>query len=331
MPARMTPMPTARPLSTPAETCADLCADGAISAENILSLVRMPLIGPREHTASGWFGQTDFLLCQRHVDAAGDLRDDHVFITLWKRWDFYLSVQQVPLRRGLGGLPARLAATVAGRSMPTTAQLALGHRSYAGGQPGHWQALNPEHQPDAWQACQDAWHGLLAYLRQALGQHRARYPLYERLLAELTAERIEAFTSLPVFAQRCPDWWDSERNGWWEEDIWVGARQPCMHHGEPWGRALKFSWKNGTEAPGDAEDDAHGIYQIDVDEARTGPPVAAFSYAQRQSDSRTALPQWAAMQIAQLLDFYCRVEANVHALNQQVQEDPAMHATNTSR
>ncbi|MFT4240821.1 MAG: hypothetical protein QM569_00945, partial [Acidovorax sp.] len=85
----------------------DLCADGAISVQNILALVRAPIIGPRETTASGWFGQTDFALCQRHQDAQGDLRDDNVFITVWKTWDFYLSVQRAPEREGWR---ARLAA-----------------------------------------------------------------------------------------------------------------------------------------------------------------------------------------------------------------------------
>ena len=303
----MTPMPT----DAPSPQASDLCADDAISIANILALVRTPLIGPKEHQASGWFGQTDFALCQRHVDAEGDARDDSLFITVWKTWDFYLSVEQVPQHRGLAGLRARLAAAVAGRSLPTTAQLTLAHRAYDQGQPGAWQALEPGAHPEAWQACQQAWRGVLAYVRQAVDQHRARYPLYQRLQAELTPARIEAFTSLPVFAERSQDWWDSERNGWWEGDVWVGARPPCMHGGEPWGRALKLSWRNGTEAPGDAEDDAHGIYQIDIDEARAGPAVAAFSYAQRQSAPREPLPRGAADHIARLLDFYGRVEARL--------------------
>lgn len=307
MPAPMSTEPS-HPLA------ADLCADDAISVENIQALVRAPVIGPKEHTASGWFGQTDFALCQRHVDAEGDARDDNVFITVWKTWDFYLSVELVPLHRGLAGLRARLAA-VAGRSLPTTAQLTLAHRAYDQGQPGAWQALVPGAHPEAWQACQQAWRGVLDSVRQAVGQHRARYPLYQRLQAELTAERIEALTSLPQFTEQYNDWWSSDRNGWWESDVWVGARQPCMHAGEPWGRALKFSWKNGAEAPGDAEDDAHGVYQIDVDEARDGPAVVVFSYAQRQSAPREPLPRGATEHIARLLDFYGRVESRIAPKN----------------
>ena len=285
---------------------ADLCADGAISVENILALVHTPVVGPRQYTASGWFGQTDFALCQRHEDALGDLRDDNVFITVWKTWDFYLSVQHVPER---AGWRARLAAAARLRRRPTVPRLLLLHRAYdTAGQPGEWRALAPDTTPGAWAACQSAWQGVLDYLRKAVGQHRARYPLYQRLQAVLTPRRIEALTSLPVFTERCADWWDSERNGWWEGDVWVGARQPCMHGGEPWGRALKFSWRNGTEAPGDAEDDAHGIYQIDVDEARAGPAVAVFSHAQRQSEPHAPLPRGAADHIARLLEFYALVE-----------------------
>ena len=49
----------------------------------------------------------------------------------------------------------------------------------------------------------------------------------------MTAKHIEAFTSLPVFTEQYNDWWDSDRNGYWEGEVWVGARQPCMHDGEP--------------------------------------------------------------------------------------------------
>ena len=301
--------PATMPAEPPLPLAADLCADGAISVENILALVRTPVIGPKEHTASGWFGQTDFALCQRHEDALGDLRDDNVFITVWKTWDFYLSVQHAPEREGW---LARWAAAAQRRPLLTVPRLLLLYRAYsAAGEPGDWRTLAPDTAPEAWAACQPAWQGVLDYHRKALGQHRARYPLHQRLQAVLTPARIEAFTSLPVFAQRSPDWWDSERNGWWEGDVWVGARAPCMHGGEPWGRALKFSWQNGTEAPGDAEDDAHGLYQIDIDEARAGSAVALFSYAQRQSAPREPLPRCAADHIARLLDFYEQMEADL--------------------
>ena len=308
-------MPTAL-LCPPAD---DLCADNAISTENILALVRLPVIAHKAHEAFGWSGQTDFSLCQRHVDGAGDARDDSVFITVWKTWDFYLSVEQVPLPQSL---IERLAAALLRRKRPTTPQLTLLYRRYAGGEPGAWQMLKPEAAPDAWQACQQAWQGVLDYVRKAVGQHRAHYPLYQQLQATLTAERIESFTSLPVFTEQYDDWWDSDKNGYWEGDIWVGARQPCMHEGEPWGRALQISWKNGDEAPGDAEDDAHGSYQISVDEAREGPALVEFSYTQRQSERRVPLPRGAAEHIAHLLRLYEQVEASVRARHGAQRPEP---------
>lgn len=292
----------------------DLCADNSISVPNILAVVHTPVIAHKEHKAYGWFQQTDFSICQRHVDEDGDQRDDNVFITVWKTWDFYLSVEQTPAPQGL---LQRLAATVLRRSVPTTPQLTLLYRRYSQGEPGEWQALAEDTDPDAWQACQTAWRGVLDYVRKAVGQHRARYPLHQRLVTTLTAEHIERFTSLPVFTDQYNDWWDSDRNGWWEGDIWVGARQPCMHDGEPWGRALKLSWHNGDDAPGDEEDNAHSAYQINIDEAREGPAVVEFTYAQRQSDSRAPLPRGAADHIARLLRFYGAVEARVRAKAEQ--------------
>lgn len=295
----------------------DLFADEAISIDNILAAVRTPVIGPKERTATGWFDQTDFSLCQRHVDGEGDHRDDNVFITVWKTWDFYLSVEHLSQRKGLG---ARLAAAATGRKVPTAPTLTLLHRAYRHGTPGEWLPLVPATDPEAWRACTQAWRGVLDYLRKAVAQHRARYPLYGRLQAELTAERIEAFTALPVFTERYNDWWDSERNGWWQGDVWVGARQPCMHAGEPWGRALKLSWKNGEDAPGDELDNTHSAYQINLHAALHGPAVMEFTYAQRQSDSRTPLPRHAVDHIAQLLRMYTLVESEIQSEHDTAQE-----------
>jgi hypothetical protein len=294
----------------------DLCADNTISVENIMAVLHTPVIAHKQYKATGWFQQTDFSLCQRHVDEEEDQRDDNVFITVWKTWDFYLSVEQVPVPQGL---VARVAAAVLRRTVPTTRQLTLIYRDYTDGEPGEWKALAPHTEPKAWKACQHAWRGVLDYVRKAVGQHRARYPLHKRLKAELTPARIESFTSLPLFTEHYNDWWDSDKNGYWEGDIWVGARQPCMHDGEPWGRALKLSWENGDIAPGDETDNAHSAYQLDVDEARDGPGVVEFTYSQRQADSRTALPACAADHIARLLRFYGAVETRICAQHQKEQ------------
>ncbi|WP_200954203.1 polymer-forming cytoskeletal protein [Acidovorax sp. Root70] len=300
----------------------DLCADNAISIENIRAVVHTPVIAHKEHKASGWFQQTDFSLCQRHVDEEGDARDDNVFITVWKAWDFYLSVEQVPAPRNW---LERLATKVWRSAVPTAAQRTLLYRRYTQGEPGPWQVLAPPPDagsaPEAWKACEHAWRGVLDYVRKAVGQHRARYPLYQRLQATLTAEHIEAFTSLPVFAEQYNDWWDSDRNGYWEDEVWVGARQPCMHNGVPWGRVLKYSWRNGDDAPGDDEDNAHSAYQIDVDEAREGPAVVEFSYTQRQSDIRAPLPRCAADHVARLLRFHGLVQARIRAQHDKAQAE----------
>lgn len=294
----------------------DLCPDNAISIENILAVLHTPVIANKQHEACGWFQQTDFSLCRRHVDEDKDQREDNVFITVWKTWDFYLSAEQVPLPLGL---PQRLAALVLRRTVPTTRQLTMIYRGYTDGEPGEWAALATDTAPQAWAACQHAWRGVLDYVRKAVGQHRARYPLHQRLKAALNAARIESFTTLPVFTERYNDWWDSDKNGYWEGDIWVGARQPCMHDGEPWGRALKLSWQNGDDAPGDDEHNAHSAYQIDVDEARQGPAVVEVTYAQRQNDSRAALPACAADHIARLLRLYGAVETRIRSQHEQDQ------------
>ena len=103
--------------------------------------------------------------------------------------------------------------------------------------------------------------------------------------------------------------------------MWVGARQPCMHNGVPWGRVLKYSWRNGDDAPGDDEDNAHSAYQIDVDEAREGPAVVEFSYTQRQSDIRAPLPRCAADHVARLLRFHGLVQARIRAQHDKAQAE----------
>jgi len=279
-----------------------------ISIGNLRAALRSPVIPHKQFTATGWFGQTDFLLCRKHVDADGDARDDHIHITVWKTWDFYLSVDDAPVRTGLR---ARLSAAVRLHRVPTAPRLTMAFRSYAAGLPGPWQPLDAASHPAAWQACERAWRGVLDYVRWGVGQHRAHYPLQRRLQAEMTAAGIEDFTSLPVFAERSSDWWDDAHNGWWEGDVWLGARQPCMHNGVPWARALKFSWKNGDDAPGDAPDTTHSTYQMDVDEAREGPPLVAFTYAQRQGEPREPVPPCAADHIARLLRFHHGLQAHL--------------------
>ncbi len=325
------------PLPTPG-----LFTDESLSAANLLAAVRSPVIAHKEHTAAGWFGQTDFSLCRQHVDADGDARDDSVFITVWKQWDFYLAVDHPERRRGLLGTALATLQGVLKRgrrhppspsappSGPSTAStkaafadpLTLLYRPYHQGVPGDWQALLPPdaasadaaHPPSntqAWQACQQAWRGVLDYVRKGTAQARARYPLWAQLQAEITPARLEALTSGPLFTEHYNDWWDGEKNGFWAGQLWIGARQPCLHEGEPWGRAFKLSWQNGEDAPGDPPDDAHAAYQLDLDEAREGPPQVLVQYTQRQSESRIPLPPCAADHLARLLRLYRQARAHI--------------------
>lgn len=330
-----------------------LFTDETISAANILAAVRSPVIAHKEHTAAGWFGQTDFALCRQHVDADGDARDDSVFITVWKQWDFYLAVDHPERHRGwLGAALATLQGVLkrgrqhppspsAPPGMPPTAAtkaasadpLTLLYRPYHQGEPGHWQALLPPEasgassasgatdaeaakepsNAQAWQACQQAWRGVLDYVRKGTAQARARYPLWAQVQAEITPARLEALTSGPLFTDHYNDWWDAEKNGFWAGQLWIGARQPCLHEGEPWGRAFKLSWQNGEDAPNDPPDDAHAAYQLDLDEAREGPPQVRVQYTQRQSESRSPIPPCAADHLARLLRLYRQAQAHIES------------------
>ena len=150
-------------------------------------------------------------------------------------------------------------------------------------------------------------------MRKGTAQARAHHPLWAALHEEITPARLTALTSTPLFTERYNDWWDSEKNGLWVGQFWMGARQPCLHQGEPWGRAFKLSWKNGDDGPGDAPDNAHSAYQCDVDEAREGPALLQWSLAQRQSEARTPLQRCAADHIARLLRLNGLVESRLQA------------------
>lgn len=318
--ASESPVRTSAEISPDMPLASDLFADEAISVANILAAVNSPIVTHKEKKAPGWFGQTDFSLCRRHVDAEGDQRDDNVFITVWKTWDFYLSVEHEPTRKGL---LARLAAAVLRKPIPFTEVATLLYRGYTEGTADGWKVLDEEAPAEAREACTQAWRGVLDYLRRAVGQSRAGYPLYKRLQATLTPKHIEQFTSLPYFTEEYNDWWDSDKNGTWQGDVWVGARQPCLHEGEPYGRALKLSWENGEPRPGDDTDDMYSAYQLDVDEARAGPPLVEFSYTQRQSEAKTPLPRGAVDHIARLLRMLAQVEARIRGAHERQQAERA--------
>ncbi len=252
-----------------------LCPGEAMHGQHLRQLLRAALPDSSHHKAAGWFGQTDFLFTRHHVDEEQDSYHDGLFITLWKRWDFWLALPD-DATASHGTLLAQTWARLRQPAQPVPADgLLRQYRSYdSSGRPGPWQPLDADHaSPEVQQACTQAWRDVIDYWRRAEGQRRAGRPLRARLHAALTPARVQALTLLPIFTGRYNDWWNPERNGWWQGDIWIGARQPGQQGGRHWGRALKLSWRNGSEAASDEEDDAHACYQIDLVED-DAPPMA---------------------------------------------------------
>ncbi|MBS0509196.1 MAG: hypothetical protein JSR53_17615 [Proteobacteria bacterium] len=319
------PEPTTSPASPLPEDSA-LCPGEAMHAAHLRQLLRAALPDSSHHKAAGWFGQTDFLFTHSHVDEEQDAYHDGLFITLWKRWDFWLALP--PAGAAQRNLLAQAWARLSQGAPAAEADgLLRQYRAYDGaGRPGPWQPLDAAHAPpDALQDCAQAWRAVIAYWRRAEGQRRAGRPLRARLHATLTPARVQALTLLPVFTGRYNDWWDPERNGWWEGDVWIGARQPGQQGGRHWGRALKLSWRNGSEAAGDEEDDAHACYQIDLvdDDAPSGtahPPGLRLSYSQRQSDARSLLTNDAVEHMERLLQLFTSLEQRLYAAHAQEQQ-----------
>ena len=304
-----------------------LCPGEAMHGQHLHQLLRAALPDSSHHKAAGWFGQTDFLFTRRHVDEDQDAYHDGLFVTLWKRWDFWLALPDDST--GPGGRLAQAWARLRQDHQPALADgLLRQYRAYdEAGRPGPWQPLDAPHaSPEALQACTQAWRQVIDYWRRAEGQRRAGRPLRAQLHATLTPARVQALTLLPIFTGRYNDWWNPERNGWWQGDVWIGARQSGHHGSRHWGRALKLSWRNGSEQPGDDEDDAHACYQIDLVEDDTPaqgtahPPGLRLSYGQRQSDTRRPLTNDAVQHMAQLLQLFTRLEQELYAADAQEQQ-----------
>ncbi|WP_406622513.1 hypothetical protein [Acidovorax sp. SDU_ACID1] len=269
-----------------------LCPGDALSAEHLRQLLRAALPDKGRHKAAGWFGQTDFLLTRSHVDEDQDAYHDALFITLWKRWDFWIALPAHAPGRPLARAWARLrgAATPAA---PDT--LECQYRRHDGtGRPGSWLPLDAQAPPEALQACTEGWHGVLRYWRLAEAQRRAGRPLRARLHALLTPARVEALTRLPVFT--------GQRIDGWEGEAWACTLQPHPHGG----RALRLDWRNGDGAP----EDTRASYQIDLAEGAgtAHPPGLRISYHQREGDALELLPNDAVEHMDRLLRLFAAVE-----------------------
>lgn len=321
------PAPSARPaLDLPA-------LDSAPSAEGLRQLLRAALPGKGHQKTAGWWEQMDFLLTRSHVDEDGDAYHDGLFLTLWKRWDFWLALPGTePVQTGHWAARAWARVTRPAARPATGAAGLLGRqRGYdAAGEPEAWAPLPPaSQQPSdddadpASQALRHAWHLLLRYWHAAEHERRGGWPLRTRLHAALSRERVAALIALPVFTERYDDWSDPERSGWWDGDVWLGARQRqasglALAGGR--GAALKLGWRNGTEGPGDPDDDAHASYQLELlgpnappAPGTLHPPGLLISYRQRQSAPRAPLPGHAALHAGRLLQLFGPARARLLA------------------
>lgn len=273
---------------------------------SIRALVQGPLIARRAHRLQDWFGNIDYALCRRHVDADGDQREDSVFITVWRRWDFYFQAGQVERPRGLlGWVAARLGL----RDAPLEDELSLLWRRYDdSGACSEWSALDGAAPAEARAAATAAWQAVLAHAGEGLAQAEAGHPLWGWLQRGLTPGRLQALARLPVFTDEYNDWWDSDRNGFWERDVWVGVRQAVRRGGHAYSLALKLSWETGPSAAGDDEDNNHASYMLELEGGHEGEPWLRFTEAQRQDHGRTPLLHHSAAHLLRLARMFGAVE-----------------------
>ncbi len=283
------------------------CAPGsAVGIETIRALVHSPLIARRAHRLQDWFGDTDYALCRRHVDAGGDQREDSVFITVWRRWDFYFEAGRIERPRGLLG---RVTARLGLRDAPLADELTLLWRRYDdSGTCGEWRTLDDAAPADAHAAASRAWQAVLTHASEGLAQVRTGYPLWGWLQRSLPPARVQALAQLPVFTEEYNDWWDSDRNGFWERDIWVGARQPGRRGEHSYSLGIKLSWETGPSAPGDGEDNNHASYLLELESNREGTPWLRFTEAQRQDSGRAPLLHHSATHVLRLARMFGALE-----------------------
>jgi hypothetical protein len=282
---------------------ADVLIGDAMSAENVLACVKSGLIEGDAVGADGWFGQTSFFIGKRRIDEDGDQRDDRLYICVWKTLDLYIGIarEAVPEKQGF---MATIKSVLLNRTEPMHDVMHIQCRSYTEGEPNAWSELN-ELDETTRAAAVKAWRGTLDYVRKAIGQIRAGHPIAQRLQAEITHARVAALVALPLFVTKYNDWW-GESNGYWHDEIWVGARQKCEREGKTYLRAFDLGYVNGNEAAGDEENDAIASYRLY--EVETPTPGLTIEYQQRQSGGFSRLPSAAADHQLRLLRYFTGIE-----------------------
>ena len=305
--------------ATPNSSAAVLPPDAA----QLRQLLQLALQGKGQHKARGWWQQLDFLLTRSHVDEDGDAFHDGLFISDWKRHDFWLALagSEPPLP---GHWPQRAWARLRTPRPPASADgLLCQWRAHdpSTGRAGPWSALDAQRDAAACEALQHAWSTVLAYWRAAADERHAGWPLRTQLHAALTPARVAALVQLPLFTELYDDWRDPQRAGVWLDELWVGARQAGAPGARRQGAALKLGWRNGQERAGDEPDDAHACYQIELlavgsppAPGTAHPPGLARSYGQRQSEPREFLPAHAAWHLQALLRLFIQAEARLLAV-----------------
>ena len=305
------------PLLQPAEALPGLFAPQALPAAavpliniaTIRTLVDGPLLTRRQQRLQDWFGDIDYALCRRHVDASGQQHEDSVFITVWRQWDFFLQAARVPRPRHLG---MRLAARLGLHEPPLEDVLTLLWRHPDAEGEGPWSTLDANAPAEAHAASAAAWQAVQAHVAEGLAQARAGLPLWGWMQRQLTPERVQALTELPVFTERYNDWWHSDRNGFWEGDLWVGARQPGLRGTQRTTRALKLSWAQGRPRPEDAEDNHLASYLLEFDTGSDGRPWLRMGSAQRQDSERQPLPHHSAAHLLRLVRLFTAIDTGLH-------------------
>jgi hypothetical protein len=289
----------------------DVLMNDAMSAENVLACVNSGLLEGEAVGADGWFAQTSFAIGKRRVDEDGDQRDDRVYISVWKALDLYIGVasETMPEKQGF---MATIKSVLLNRTEPTHEVMHIQCRSYTEGEPNAWSELS-ELDETTRAAAIKAWRGTLDYVRKGIGQIRAGYPIAQRVQSEITHARMNALVALPVFTLKYNDWW-GDNNGFWHDEIWVGARQKCEREGKAYLRALDLGYENGSEAAGDEENDAIASYRFY--EVETPTLGLTIEYQQRQSSGFSSLPRAAADHQLRLLRYFMGIERVLLAAEQ---------------
>jgi hypothetical protein len=277
-----------------------LLDDNEISVANLQALVYCGLIETGETIWRGSFRGTNFHFRAKAVDEDGDQLDDCIFITVADAYQFYLGIAEeaprvIPFSRLGKPEPAR--------------RLERIYCSIAEGEDGEWLDLTPEADEVSWAAFLKAWRGALDYARKGVAQHREGFPLWKQVCAEVTYERILALTSLPLFTELYNDWWDEDRNGYWNQSLCFGARQAVMFEGEQLTPMLKIAWHTGSG------EDAIAAYWFELAMSPAGEPMLDIDHTGNQNAGRYPVPRHAADHMARILRFIKSAEEKISADN----------------